>query len=73
MITLGEDLHSAAQATKWHTQRVNAFRSANGPLGFIERDEIVFHRPAARGGPLTARRLVSDVDLHVMASGLAPS
>ncbi len=46
MITLGEDLHSAAQATKWHTQRVNAFRSANGPLGFIERDEIVFHRLA---------------------------
>lgn len=70
MIAAGEDLHSAADATKWHTQRVNNFRSPNGPLAFVERDEIIYFRPAARGEPLNARRLVSDVDLHIMASGL---
>jgi len=70
MITVGEDLHSAGEATKWHTHRVNGFNSPNGPLGFIDRDEIVYHRPPARSAPLISRRLVTDVDLHVMAAGV---
>lgn len=70
MITVGEELHSAADASKWHTQRVNAFNSPNGTIGFIERDQIIFHRPPTRDEPLVSRRLVADVDLHVMASGL---
>ncbi len=59
MITVGGDLHSAADATKWHTQQIGAFRSPNGPIGFIERDEIHYHRPpprASRSSPTDSCR-----------------
>lgn len=70
LITVGEEVHSAAEATKWHTQSLAAFRSPRGPLGVVDRGRILFQRPAFRRPRLAARRLVSDVDLHVMAAGV---
>ena len=69
LIVVGEELHSAAEATKWHTQRLAAFRSPRGPIGQIDHGEVVFHRPPQRQPAFRPGRLVRDVDLHVMAAG----
>jgi L-asparaginase len=69
LIAVGEEIHAAAEATKWHTQSLSAFRSAHGPLGTVDRGQIVYHRPPFRRAPLGAARLVSEVDLHTMAAG----
>jgi len=69
LVTVGEQIHGAAEATKWHTQSLAAFRSAHGPLGVIDRGQVVYYRPAFRARVLPARRLVSEVDLHTMAAG----
>ena len=70
LIAMGEEVHAAAEATKWHTQNLRAFRSARGPLGVVERGLVLFQRPPFRRPRLPARRLVADVDLHVMATGV---
>ena len=70
LIAVGEEIHAAAEATKWHTQSLAAFRSAHGPLGTLDRGQVVYHRPPFRRAPLGAARLVSEVDLHTMAAGM---
>ena len=70
LVTVGEQIHRAAEATKWHTQSLGAFRSPHGPLGVIDRGQVVYHRPPFRAAALPARRLVSEVDLHTMAAGV---
>jgi L-asparaginase len=73
LVAVGEEIHAAAEATKWHTQSLHAFRSPRGPLGVLDRGQVVFHRPAFRAPRLRARRLVSPVDLHTMVTGLDDS
>jgi L-asparaginase len=70
MIAVGEEIHAAGEAIKWHTQSLAAFRSPHGPLGFLDRGQVVFHRPAFRRRPLAPIRLVPEVDLHTMAAGV---
>lgn len=70
LVTVGEQIHAAAEATKWHTQSLAAFRSSHGPLGVMDRGHVVYHRPPFRAPVLPARRLVSEVDLHTMAAGV---
>jgi L-asparaginase len=69
LVAVGEQVHAAAEATKWHTQSLGAFRSSRGPLAVLDRGQVVFQRPAFRAIPIKARRLVSEVDLHTMAAG----
>ena len=70
LVAVGEQVHAAAEATKWHTQSLGAFRSPRGPLASLDRGQVVFHRPAFRSRVLGAKRLVADVDLHLMAAGV---
>jgi L-asparaginase len=72
LIAVGEAIHAASEATKWHAQSLAAFRSPHGPIGGLDRGrgQVVFHRPAFRAPALPARRLVSEVDLHTMAAGV---
>ena len=70
LIVVGESVHAASEATKWHAQALAAFRSPYGPVGTVERDGVAFHRPPFRHAPLPARGLVSEVDLHTMAAGV---
>ena len=70
LIAVGEEIHSAAEASKWHTQSLDAFRSAHGPLGSLDRGQVAFDRPPFRRPVLAARRIVADVDLHTMAAGV---
>jgi L-asparaginase len=69
LVAVGEQVHAAAEATKWHTQSLGAFHSARGPLAVLDRGQVVFQRPAFRAASIPARRLVSEVDLHTMAAG----
>ena len=69
LVAVGEQVHAAAEATKWHTQSLGTFRSARGPLAVLDHGQVVFQRPAFHAPALKARRLVSEVDLHTMAAG----
>jgi L-asparaginase len=70
LVAVGEQVLAAAEATKWHTQSLAAFRSARGPLAVLDRGQVVFQRPVFRIPSLPARRLLSEVDLHTMAAGM---
>jgi L-asparaginase len=70
LVAVGEQVHAASEATKWHTQSLSAFRSPRGPLAVLDHGQVVFQRPASRVPPLRARHLVSEVDLHTMAPGV---
>jgi len=70
LVAVGEEVHAAAEARKWHTQSLAAFKSSLGPLAIVDRGQVRFHRPAYHAPGLKARRLVSEVDLHVMATGV---
>lgn len=69
LICVGEEIHSASEATKWHTQSLGAFRSPHGPIGVLDRGHVVFRRPPFRRMAVHASRLVNDVDLHLLAAG----
>jgi len=69
LVAVGEQVHAAAEATKWHTQSLGTFRSSRGPLAVLDHGQVVFQRPAFHAPALKARRLVSEVDLHTMAAG----
>jgi L-asparaginase len=73
LVAVGEQVHSASEATKVHTQNLAAFRSPRGPIGQLDHGRVMFLRPAHRSEPLKAKRLVPDVDLHVMAAGTDPA
>jgi L-asparaginase len=70
LIAVGEEIHAAAEARKWHTQALDAFRSPHGSLGGLDRGHVVFHRPPFRAIPLAPARLVPEVDIHTMATGV---
>jgi L-asparaginase len=69
LATVGAAVHSALEATKWHTQALDALHSAHGPVAVVDRGRVAFVRPPFRSERIPARRLVSAVDLHLMASG----
>jgi L-asparaginase len=69
LVVCGEEIHAAARVRKVHTQRLEAFRSALGPVGTLDRGRVRFHGPASRAEVLQPRRLVTAVDLHVLAAG----
>jgi len=69
LVVVGEEVHAAARVRKWHTQRLDAFRSGLGPIGVLDRGQVRFHEAAGRGPVLRPRRLVTAVDLHVLAAG----
>src|ERR1700704_5717177 len=70
LVAVGEEIHAAAEATKWHTQSLGAFRSPRGPIGIVDRGQVVFQRPPFRDPPLSIDALVPAVDLHTMAAGV---
>src|SRR6185436_8925017 len=70
LVAVGEAIHGAAEATKWHTQNLAAFSSVHGPLGVVERGQILYHRPPFRTPTYPARRIVPDVDLHTCVAGM---
>jgi L-asparaginase len=69
LVVVGEEIHAASGVRKWHTQRLDAFRSSLGPAGALDRGRPRFQTPATRGTVLAPRRLVTAVDLHVLAAG----
>jgi L-asparaginase len=69
-VVVGEEVHAAARRVrKVHTQRLDAFRSVLGPVGVLDRGRVRFHDAPSRGPILRPRRLVTAVDLHVLAAG----
>jgi len=70
LVAVGEEVLAAAEAYKWHTQRLAAFRSPEGPLAVLDRGQVVYRRPPFHAPCLKAKRLVTDVDLHLMAAGV---
>jgi L-asparaginase len=72
LVTVGEEVYAAAEVSKWHTQSLAAFQSPLGPLGLVDRGQVRFHRAPFKAAPIPAKRLLADVDLHVMTTGVHP-
>lgn len=70
VVAVGGEVHSAAEATKWHAQHLKAFRSAHGPLAVITKGRLSYKRPRFRAAHIAAPRLVPEVDVHTMAAGV---
>lgn len=70
LVVVGEEVHAAAEAAKRHAQNLTAFRSPRGPIAQLDHGQIVFHRPAQRQPAFRPKRLVSEVDLQVIAAGV---
>ncbi len=51
LVVVGEEIHAAARVRKRHTQRLDAFHSALGPVGVLDRGRVLFTilPSAARG------------------------
>jgi L-asparaginase len=73
LVAVGEQILAASEATKWHAQKLEAFRSPFGPVAVLDRGRVVFERPPARSPRIPARRIVGEVDLHQMAAGVDDS
>jgi L-asparaginase len=69
LVVVGEEVHAASRVRKVHTQRLDAFASATGPLAVLDRGRVLFLEPASRGPILRPRRIDTAVDLHVLAAG----
>ena len=70
LVAVGGEVHSAAEATKWHAQHLKAFRSAGGPVAIARNGRVAYKRPRGSRAAVSARRLVPEVDLHTMAAGV---
>jgi L-asparaginase len=70
LVAIGGEVHSAAEATKWHAQHLKAFRSAGGPVAITRNGRVTYQRPRLPRVAVSARRLVPEVDLHTMAAGV---
>jgi L-asparaginase len=69
LVAIGEQVHAASEATKFHTQSLAAFHSPSGPLAVVDRGQVRYSRPPFRARRIPAARLVGDVDVHLMAAG----
>jgi L-asparaginase len=70
LVAVGDTIHAAVEATKWHSQSLAAFHSPHGPVGIVDLGRVAFVRPPVRATRIPARRIVPAVDLHTMAAGV---
>lgn len=62
MVALSSTIHAATEVTKMHTESLEAFRSPDfGPLGFVERDRVLFYRHPLRRMHVAATELADPV------------
>jgi L-asparaginase len=70
LVVLNDLVNGAADATKTHTESFDAFQSPNfGPLGVVDKGELVIRRTPLQREHLDASEIVEPVYLIKMAAG----
>ena len=70
LVVLNDTVLAAAEAAKTHTESFDAFQSPNfGPLGVVDKGEVIIRRASTRREHLDTNKLVEPVWLIKMAAG----
>ncbi|HJQ26755.1 MAG TPA: asparaginase [Blastocatellia bacterium] len=70
LVVMNDTILAASEATKTHSESFDAFQSADfGPLGVVDRSEVVIRRPCVKRQHLPATEIVEPVFLIKLAAG----
>lgn len=70
LVVLNDEINAAREVTKTHSANPDTFCApAWGPLGYADRDRVIFRRLRPRHGRLRPQQLESDVHLLRLAAG----
>lgn len=71
LVVMGDQLLSAAEAAKTHTEALDTFQSRDfGPLGIVDKDRIIVARRPVKREYLATDRLEERVDIIKLAAGV---
>jgi L-asparaginase len=71
VVVMNETVLAASEATKTHTESFDAFQSPDfGPLGFIDKGEVIIRRRPAGRAHLDTNEIAEPVFLIKMAAGV---
>ena len=70
LVVLGDTILAASEAAKTHTESMDSFQSPNfGPLGLVDKGEVIIRRSAATRQHIGTREIAEPVWLVKMAAG----
>src|SRR5205085_265933 len=70
LVVMNDTVLAASEATKTHSESFDAFQSADfGPLGFVDRGEVIIRRLTIKRQHLPATKIVEPVFLIKLAAG----
>jgi L-asparaginase len=70
LVVMGDQLISASEATKTHTEAVDTFQSRDfGPLGVVDKDRVIVARRLARREQIPLSRLEERVEVVKLSAG----
>ena len=70
LVVMNDTILAASEATKTHSESFDAFQSANfGPLGVVDRGEVIIRRSTIKRQHLPATKIVEPVFLIKLAAG----
>jgi len=71
LVAMNDTILAASEATKTHSESFDAFQSPDfGPLGVVDRGEVIIRRPAVKRQHLPVTKIVEPVFLIKLASGV---
>jgi L-asparaginase len=71
LVVMNDEINSAAEVTKTHTEAVDTFRSPDyGPLGIVDKDRVIITRRPVGRTYIPAPSGLPDVALVKMAAGM---
>ncbi|MFL6274421.1 MAG: asparaginase [Blastocatellia bacterium] len=71
LVAMNDTILAASEATKTHSESFDAFQSPDfGPLGIVDRGEVIIRRPSVKRRHLPVTEIVEPVFLIKLASGV---
>jgi L-asparaginase len=71
LVAMNDTILAASEATKTHSESFDAFQSPDfGPLGVVDRGEVIIRRPSVKRQHLPVTEMVEPVFLIKLASGV---
>lgn len=70
LVVLNNEVNSASEVTKTNTLSLGTFKSAYGPLGIIDNDELILHRHLVHRQYIETSKIEESVDLIKAGAGM---
>ncbi|MCB5250469.1 MAG: asparaginase [Candidatus Cloacimonadales bacterium] len=72
LVVMNDEIHTARDVVKVDTGRVDSFESPGyGTLGYIDSDDIIYHRKIIQRDSVWTDKIETNVDLIKMVSGIS--